>query len=83
MSADNQPRVIVYTTPTCPYCRAAKQYLQQRGIYFEDIDVSSDSQAAMEMVRRTGQQGVPVLDIGGRIVIGFNRPEIDRLLHLK
>ena len=74
------PRVILFTTPTCMYCRSAKQYLRQQGVSFKDVDVSRDQAAARDMVRRSGQQGVPVIDIGGKIVVGFDRPKIDRLL---
>ncbi|MBN1486570.1 MAG: glutathione S-transferase N-terminal domain-containing protein [Anaerolineae bacterium] len=77
-----QPTVVVFSTPTCPHCRTAKRYLQSKGIKFTDVDVSRDAQAARDMVRRSGQQGVPVIDIGGRIVVGFNRPQINRLLDL-
>lgn len=72
--------VIVYSTPTCPYCRAAKRYLASRGIPFEDIDVSRNRAAAIEMIRKSGQQGVPVLDINGEIIVGFDRPRIDAAL---
>lgn len=78
-----QPRVIVFSTPTCVYCNAVKQYFRQKGIKFRDVDVSRDPVAARDMVRRSGQQGVPVIDIGGRIVVGFDRPKIDQLLGLK
>jgi glutaredoxin-like YruB-family protein len=78
-----QPRVIVFSTPTCVYCNAVKQYFRQKGIMFRDVDVSRDPVAARDMVRRSGQQGVPVIDIGGRIVVGFDRPKIDQLLGLK
>lgn len=77
-----QKRVIVFTTPTCPHCNTAKRYLRERGVRFRDVDVSKDVAAARDMVRRSGQQGVPVIDIGGRIVVGFNRVEVDRLLGL-
>ncbi len=77
-----QPRVIVFSTPTCPHCRSAKRYLRQRGIRFTDVDVSRDSRAARDMVRISGQQGVPVITINGRPVVGFNRAKIDRLLGL-
>ncbi|WP_376790506.1 glutaredoxin family protein [Thermoflexus sp.] len=77
------PRVIIFTTPNCPWCRAAKEYLRQRGVPFKEVDVSRDAAAARDLMRRTGQMGVPVLDIGGKIVIGFNRPQIDALLGLK
>ncbi len=75
-----QPRVIVFSTPSCPYCRKAKRYLQKHGIRFTDVDVSRDARAARDMVRISGQQGVPVIQIGGRVVVGFDRPKIDRLL---
>jgi len=80
---NKQKRVIVFSTPTCTYCNQAKRYLRERGVRFRDVDVSKDAQAARDLVRRSGQQGVPVLDIGGRIIVGFNRPEIDKLLELK
>ena len=75
-------RVIVFSTPTCPHCTHAKQYLRQNNIRFRDVDVSKDSAAARDMVRRSGQQGVPVIDINGKIVVGFNRAQVDRLLGL-
>ncbi len=78
-----QPRVIIFTTPTCTYCNALKRYLRQHKIKFKDVDISRDPRAARDVVRRTGQMGVPVVDIGGKIVIGFDRPKIDRLLGLR
>ncbi|MER3474511.1 MAG: NrdH-redoxin [Armatimonadota bacterium] len=80
---NNQPRVIVFSTPNCPYCNMAKRYLRERGIRFRDVDVSRDHAAARDMVRRSGQQGVPVIDIDGKIVIGFDRAKINQLLGLK
>ena len=77
-----QPRVIVFSTPTCSFCNMAKQYFRQKGIRFKDVDVSRDPTAARDMVRRSGQQGVPVIDIGGKIVVGFDRPKIDKYLSL-
>ena len=77
-----QPRVIVFSTPTCSFCNMAKQYFRQKGIKFKDVDVSRDPAAARDMVRRSGQQGVPVIDIGGRIVIGFDRVKIEKYLSL-
>ncbi len=78
-----QPRVIVFTTPTCQYCNSAKVYLRSKGVRFNEVDVSRDAAAARDMVRRSGQSGVPVIDIGGRIVVGFNRPKVDELLGLR
>lgn len=75
-----QPRVVIFSTPTCGFCNAAKSYMRSKGIQFRDVDVTRDQSAARDMVRRSGQMGVPVIDIGGRIVVGFDRPKIDRLL---
>jgi glutaredoxin-like YruB-family protein len=78
-----QPKVIVFSTPTCSFCTAAKHYFRQQGIKFRDVDVSRDPAAARDMVRRSGQQGVPVIDIGGKIVVGFDRNKINQLLGIK
>ncbi len=83
MAKRKYPRVIIFTTPTCRFCRAAKRYLRERGVPFKEVDVSRDPAAARDMVRRSGQSGVPVLDIGGKIVVGFDRPKIDQLLGLR
>jgi glutaredoxin 3 len=73
-------RAIVYTTPTWPYCRQVKEFLGAQGIPYEDRDVSRDHAAAEEVVRRTGQMGVPVTAIGGEMVVGFNRPRLERII---
>lgn len=78
-----QPKVIVFSTPTCSYCNMAKAYFREKGIKFTDIDVSRDQAAARDMVRRSGQMGVPVIDINGKIVVGFNRPQVNALLGIK
>jgi glutaredoxin 3 len=75
-------KVIVYSTPTCPWCRIAKEFLKKHDIPFDDVDVSSDVKAADEMVRKSGQMGVPVLEIGGTIIVGFNQAAIVKLLKL-
>jgi glutaredoxin-like YruB-family protein len=72
--------ITVYTTPTCPWCTRVKDYLNQKEVRFKEINVASDSAGAMEMIRKSGQRGVPVVDINGNIVIGFNQTEIDKLL---
>lgn len=77
-----QPRVIVFSTPTCSFCNMAKKYFREKGVRFKDVDVSRDPIAARDMLRRSGQQGVPVIDIGGRIVVGFDRGKIDKYLNL-
>ncbi len=78
-----QPKVVVFSTPTCSFCNLAKSYFREKGIKFTDIDVSRDQAAARDMVRRSGQMGVPVIDIGGKIIVGFNRPQINTLLGIK
>ena len=75
-----QLRVIVFSTPSCYFCNMAKKYFREKGIKFKEVDVSRDRIAARDMVRRSGQQGVPVIDIGGKIVVGFDRPKIDKFL---
>lgn len=72
--------ITIYTTPTCGYCRIAKDYLHQRGIQFTEYDVSVDRAAADEMVRKSGQMGVPVIVVDNEIVVGFDRARLDRLL---
>jgi len=73
----------VYSTPTCPYCVTLKEFLKQKGFQFEDIDVSQNQQALDEMVKKTGQFGVPVVDVDGQIMIGFDREKITQLLNIK
>ncbi len=76
-------RVLVFTTPTCPWCQRAKGYLRSQGVPFREIDVSRDQKAADDLVRRTGRIGVPVIEIDGRPVVGFDQSQIDRLLGLR
>ena len=72
--------ISIYTTPSCGYCRVAKDYLKKNGVQFSEYNVAADPRKADEMVRKSGQMGVPVLDINGKIIIGFNQTEIDRAL---
>lgn len=74
--------VKVYSTPSCPYCNMVKNYLRSKGIKFVDYDVSRDERKAMEMFRISGQMGVPVVVINGKVIVGFNKPMIDRMLNL-
>ncbi len=76
-------RVIVFTTPTCPWCTRAKSYLRSRGVQFREVDVAKDQAAARDLVRRTGQMGVPVVEIDGKPIVGFDQARIDSLLGLK
>jgi glutaredoxin-like YruB-family protein len=73
--------VTVYSTPTCTYCNLAKDYFRKNGVQFTDYNVAQDMAKADEMVKKSGQMGVPVIDINGKIIIGFNQPEIEKALH--
>jgi glutaredoxin-like YruB-family protein len=75
-----QKNVTVYTTPTCTWCNTIKRHLQEYGIRYHEVDVSRDRKAAEEMVRRSGQQGVPQTDINGEIIVGFDKSRINSLL---
>ena len=77
-----QKRVTVYSTPTCSWCTRLKDYLKENKIKFNDIDVSKDQKAAEDMVKRSGQQGVPQSLIGGQNIVGFDKAKIDNLLGL-
>lgn len=72
--------VTIYTTPTCSWCTATKDHLSAHGIAFDEVDVAADMQRAREMVEKSGQYGVPVIDIDGEIIVGFDRARIDSLL---
>jgi len=72
--------VTMYSTPTCGYCRMAKNYLKEKNVPFTEYNVATNSEKAQEMVRKSGQMGVPVLDVNGKIIIGFDRGAIDQAL---
>jgi glutaredoxin 3 len=71
--------VKIYSTPTCPYCVAAKEFFKSKSIDFTDIDVASDETKAQEMIDLSGQMGVPVIDIDGQVIVGFDRGKIEKL----
>jgi glutaredoxin-like YruB-family protein len=77
--AETAAPVTVYSTTTCPWCDRAKAYLKQNGVPFVDIDVAKDYNAAMEMVRISGQQGVPVTVADGEVILGFDQAKLARL----
>lgn len=79
----NQPKVIIFTTPTCSFCNAAKRYFREKNIRFTEVDVSRDQKAAMDMYKRTGQMGVPVILINNRPIIGFDVNKINQMLNIK
>jgi glutaredoxin-like YruB-family protein len=76
-------KVIVYSTTTCPYCVMAKQWLKDKKVEFDDINVGIDQEKAREMIKKSGQMGVPVIDVDGEIIIGFDRPKLDASLKKK
>ena len=74
--------VKIYTTPTCVYCKSLKEYFNEKGIVFEEVDVSLDEKELEKMVAISGQMGVPVTEIEGDVVIGFDKAKIDEILKL-
>ena len=76
------PDVKIYSTPTCPYCIRTKNYLNEKGISFTNIDVSADEQGLQEMIKLSGQMGVPVVIIDGEIIVGFDQNRINHKLGL-
>lgn len=78
--SEARKNVVVYSTPTCSWCSTLKAHLRKNGISFRDVDVSRDQRAAEELVRRSGQQGVPQTEIDGQIIVGFDRERINKLL---
>ncbi len=83
MAITSQPKVIIFSTPTCSFCNAAKRYFREKNIRFIDVDVSRDEAAARDMMRRTGQTGVPVILINNRPIIGFDKTKINQMLNIK
>jgi glutaredoxin-like YruB-family protein len=75
-------QVKIYSTPTCPFCIRAKQFLKDNNVIFEDIDVSVNQAAVEEMVRKSGQMGVQLLDIDGELIVGFDKEKIKQTLGL-
>jgi glutaredoxin-like YruB-family protein len=74
--------VKIYSTPTCVYCKTLKKYFKNNGIEFEEIDVSKDEKQLQKMIKDSGQMGVPVVDIDGEIITGFDKEKIDKLLKI-
>ncbi|HET6485843.1 MAG TPA: Uxx-star family glutaredoxin-like (seleno)protein [Spirochaetia bacterium] len=72
--------ITIYTTPTCSYCKVAKEFFRTQHVPFTEYNVASDQRKADEMVRKSGQMGVPVIEINGKVIVGFNRPEIEKAL---
>lgn len=79
-SSKSGKKVIVYTTPSCIFCKHIKAYLNEKGIDFDEIDVMADPAKAQEMIDKSQQMGVPVTDIDGEIIVGFDRSKIEAAL---
>ena len=75
-----QPKVLIFPTPTCSWCKRAMKYFREHHIKFKQIDVSRDPVAARDMQKMSGQMGVPVIKIGKEVIVGFDKPKIDKLL---
>ena len=73
-------KVVIYSTPTCPFCKRAKNYFSQKGIPYTDINVAADREKTKEMIQKSGQMGVCVIVIDGEVVVGFNQIQLDKLL---
>jgi len=76
-------KVSIYTTPTCVYCKMTKAFFKENNVQYEEKDVSTDRAAADEMIQKSGQMGVPVIDIDGQILTGFDKEGLSRLLNIK
>ena len=72
----------IYSTPTCVYCKTLQEYLKNNNFEFEYIDVSKDEKQLQDMIKKSGQMGVPVVDINGEIIVGFDKEKIDKLLKI-
>ena len=77
------PKVVLFSTSTCSWCRRAKRYFKEHGVSFKEINIERDQQAARDIVRKTGQTGVPVIKIGSSWIVGFDRERIDKELARK
>ena len=78
-----KPKIIVFSTPSCSWCKKIKEYLKSNGLTYKEIDVSRDAAARADMIRKTGQEGVPQTWINNHPVVGFDRAKLDRLLEIK
>ena len=76
-------KIKVYSTPTCPWCHKAKDFLKEKGIEFEDINVAEDEKGRSEMVEKSGQMGVPVLEVNGEVIVGFDQAAVEKALEKK
>jgi len=75
-------KVRIYTTPTCPWCVKTKEFFKENSVQYDEVDVAADQKAAQEMIKKSGQMGVPVVDIDGEIIVGFDKPKLKKALKL-
>jgi glutaredoxin 3 len=80
MEKDNMKKVTIYTTPTCKFCHMAKEFFKEHNVAYEEKDVMTDAQARQAAVEKSGQMGVPVIDVDGEIVVGFDQEKLTQLL---
>ncbi len=76
------PKITMYSTPSCVYCRMAKEYFKKNNLAFEELDVADNDEAREDMVRKSRQLGVPVIDIDGQVIVGFDKRTLDKILKL-
>ena len=75
--------IIIYTTPSCVYCKMAKEFFKENGVEYKEFNVAVDDNSRDEMVQKSGQLGVPVIEIDGKVVVGFDKPRLSELLGIK
>lgn len=77
------PKITIYTTPTCVYCKMTKAFFKEKNVIYEERDVSTDAKARDEMIAKSNQMGVPVIDVDGQITVGFDRKRLQELIGIK
>ncbi len=75
--------VLIYSTPTCPYCHMAKDFFKKHNVEYKDVNVAADENALRDMITKSGQMGVPVIDVNGQIIVGFDKEGIAAALNIK
>jgi len=76
-------KIIIFSTPLCPFCQVLKNYLKEKGFVFEEVDVSKDEEKRKELIEKTGKLSLPVTEIDGQLVSGFDKKKIDQMLGIK
>lgn len=77
------PKITIYTTPTCVYCKMTKAFFKEHNVSYEEKNLAEDKAAQKEMIEKSGQMGVPVIDIDGKIIVGFDQAELSKILGIK